>query len=135
MSFERVGEGVARKSIFVPGKSPGEDSPRVNLSLNGSDVMPVRNHVTHELIGYRVRRGETIWEFDREGEIRSTRGLEAPLETPVVDPIDVVDMVVPIAKGANISVKALKKVLAKKAAVEGGETVEKLGSQGGGKGR
>jgi len=84
----------------------------VNVGLiSDSDVMPVRDPKTGELKGYRLRQGETIWELDRDGNIVTTRGLEAPLESPVVDPIDVAFIVADVgplvAKGVMAGGKAL----------------------------
>ncbi|MCU0526247.1 MAG: DUF4157 domain-containing protein [Elainella sp. Prado103] len=59
------------------------------LTLSADNVMPIRDHKTHELKGYRIRAGETIIELDRNGNVLQTTGIEAPLETPAIDPIDV----------------------------------------------
>lgn len=73
--------GAAPK--LVPNQTQSE------LTISDENVTPIHDDTTHELKGYRIRSGETIIDLDRNGDILQTTGLEAPLETPVIDPIDV----------------------------------------------
>jgi Domain of unknown function (DUF4157)/DNA/RNA non-specific endonuclease len=94
---EAVGDLPSATTIFVPGDTTGE------IKLSNKDVMPVRDNQTHKLLGYRLHMGETVYELDREGHIVLGRGLEAPLEKPPIDPIDIamlgIDLAPLLAKG------------------------------------
>lgn len=83
LRFEPVGDLPPSTSAFVPGETKGE------MPIRPGDLMPVREPKTHRLLGYRLRSGETVFELDRDGNMVGTRGLEAPLEKPPIDPIDI----------------------------------------------
>jgi hypothetical protein len=82
LRMEPVGDLPSSTTIFVPGETRGE------TTIESKDVTPIRDEKTHELRGYRLKQGETVIDLDRDGNVVGTRGLEAPLEKPVVDPID-----------------------------------------------
>ncbi len=102
-------------------------------ALSADNVMPVRDPKTGELRGYRYRAGETVWELDRDGNISTTRGLEAPLETPAIDPIDVAflaaDVGPLVAKGltagGKLLVRSATKGLLRETTEIGSETIAK----------
>jgi Domain of unknown function (DUF4157) len=102
-----------------------DDGKAIDFSINPDAVMPIRDPKTHELTGYRVRQGETLTDLDRNGEIINSRGLEAPLEHPAIDPIDVgmlaFDLGPMVAKGVTASGKALLEWAAKSGTRELGE--------------
>ena len=108
MAFSGVGS-LAGTSIGVP-----DPERRWDLKLTADDVMPIRDPKTHELKGYRVAIGDTRVELDRNGNPLNVYGVERPLETPVVDPIDValiaVDLGPLVAKGVVAGGKALAEV-------------------------
>ncbi len=106
----------------------------VNLGkLNPDDVSPVRDSKTGELTGYRLRTGMTVSELDRDGNIVTNRGLEAPLETPTIDPIDVAffaaDVGPLVAKGlmagGKLVIRSAAKGLTREATEIGSESIAK----------
>jgi len=90
-----------------------------NLTLRGEDVMQIRDLPTGEIQHYTVRIGASVFVLDREGNVLVSRGLESPLETPVIDPIDVVLFVADVgplvAKGIAAGGKELASVVARNA--------------------
>ena len=109
MSYEDVNHPGAR--IWV------DEGKGVDMGVDPGSVMPIRDPKTHELKGYRMRQGDTMTEFDRNGEVIRNYGLEAPLEHPMVDPIDVAmlgfDLGPVVAKGAAAGGKAFLEWAAK----------------------
>jgi hypothetical protein len=96
MRFEAAGSLDPSVRIFVPGAGS-----HTIVQIDPAHVAPVRDPETHELKGYRLRTGETVWELDRDGIPLYTRGLEAPLEAPYIDPVDIVPDIVLLATGAG----------------------------------
>lgn len=68
-----------------------------NYVVRDGDVMRIRDNASGEISHYVFRAGETVLALDRQGAVLSSRGLEAPLETPIVDPIDVLFFAVDVA--------------------------------------
>ena len=89
------------------------------FTLRGEDVMQIRDLPTGEIQHYTLRIGASVFVLDREGNVMTSRGLESPLETPVIDPIDVVLFVADvgplIAKGISAGGKEIASVVAKNA--------------------
>lgn len=87
--------------------------------------MAIRDLPTGQLLYYNYRRGATIYHLDREGRIISTKGLESPLETPVIDPIDVVLFVADVgpivAKGLSAVGREAAAAIGRSALRETGE--------------
>lgn len=100
-------------SIGIPGES------RVDVTIGGDDVMPIRDFNTGELKGYRLVRGDTTFELDRNGQPLGIFGTERPLEQPAIDPIDVlmlgVDVGPIVAKGLTSGAKSIAGRVAKTA--------------------
>jgi len=82
-------------------------------------IVQVRNLRTGEILHYHTIKGATYYVLNREGRIVSTTGQEAPLQTPVIDPIDVVLFVADVgplvAKGLTAGGKAISASIAKDA--------------------
>jgi hypothetical protein len=89
------------------------------------DVVQVRDRATGDILLYHTIKGATYYVLDREGKILSTTNLESPLETPVIDPIDVVlfvaDVGPMVAKGISAGGKAISASIAKNALREASE--------------
>ncbi len=114
MQMRAAGDLAPSTRIHMPGDA------RTDIPISGTDVSQVRDPKTGELKGYRIRTGETVWEVDRNGNTIDTRGLEAALEEPAVDPLDVLmlgmDLGPMIAKGITAGGKAAARKLARTAA-------------------
>ena len=117
MTYEDVNHPGAK--IWV------DEGKGIDLTVDPDWVMPVRDPKTHELKGYRMRQGDTMTELDRNGEVIRNYGLEAPLERPLIDPIDVAmlgfDLGPMVAKGATSGGKAFFEWAAKSGTRELGE--------------
>ena len=104
MRPEAAGELPSSTSIFVPRYS-------FEVTVSGTEAMPIRDPKTHALLGYRIRQGATVYRVDRNGILMGSQGTEKPLERPLVDPIDVallaVDVGPLVAKGIVAGGKAL----------------------------
>jgi hypothetical protein len=107
------------RQIFV------DEGTQVDLTVDSSSVMPIRDPKTHELKGYRYRHEDGMWTLDRDGKVLGARNLEKPLEHPEIDPIDVAmlgaDLGPLAAKGIQAGGKALLRKIAKSGARELGE--------------
>lgn len=120
-SFEVVGNPAAR----VTAETQGHD-----LAVDPAAVMPIRDPRTKDLLGYRMRRGETMYTFDREGRLSGADNLEAPLQQPAVDPLDVVMV------GIDLGPIIVKGIMAKGIAAKAGvllPALTKMGWKEGGK--
>jgi hypothetical protein len=117
MLFQDVND--PSRNISVPSEE-GYD-----LDVDGQSTMPIRDFKTHELRGYRVRHGESMYVLDRNGEILTSYGMERPLEHPAIDPIDVAMLAADLgpiaAKGLQAGGKAVLESLAKGGVREMGE--------------
>jgi hypothetical protein len=117
MRFEDVSD--ASRRIFVPG-GIGSD-----LGIDTDSTSPIRDFKTHELRGYRVRHGDSMYVLDRNGEIMTSYGMEQPLEHPAIDPIDVAMIAADLgplaAKGLQAGGKAILESIAKTGARDLGE--------------
>jgi hypothetical protein len=126
MRFEDVNDPA--KAVYV------DDGKAVDLTVDSDSTMPIRDPRTHELLGYRIRHGDTMTVLDRNGEARGSRNLESPLEHPAVDPIDIAFLAADLgpiaAKGLQVGAKALTKAMIKSGTRElagaGGEETAKL---------
>jgi hypothetical protein len=99
-----------------------DEGKEVELGIGSDSTMPIRDFKTHELKGYRVRHGDTMWVLDRNGEVQGSHNLERPLEHPAIDPIDVAmlgaDLGPIAAKGIQAGGKALLEAATKSGARE-----------------
>jgi len=88
-------------------------------TINKGDVMQIRDLPTGKIQHYVYRTGQTVTLLDREGNVLTSRGLESPLETPVIDPIDVLLFVADVgpivAKGLTAGGKEIASVVARNA--------------------
>jgi hypothetical protein len=105
------------------------------LTIDPNATMPVRDYRTGELLGYRVRQGDTLYEFDRNGNHQGGRGLEEPLAAPTIDPIDVGMMVFDLGpvlgKALTAGAGELLAGAARKATAEAvrGPTITRFGAE------
>ena len=108
--FEVVGDPTAKVTA---------DEGTFELTVDPAAVMAVRDPQTKELLGYRMRRGETMFTFDRDGRLTGAGNLETPLQQPAVDPIDVMMVAVDIGpivgRGLAASVDAAAAAFVKQA--------------------
>jgi hypothetical protein len=112
------------------GSRSGQTEETVNIgTVNPEDVMPIRDLPTGEILHYNYRPGGgvTVYTLDREGQPLTTTGLEAPLETPIVDPIDVALVLFDVgplaAKGLAIGVRELGNLVSRSLLKETEEAV------------
>ncbi|NUR69676.1 MAG: hypothetical protein HOU81_02550 [Hamadaea sp.] len=116
--FEVVGDPSAHVTA---------DEPTYRLTVDPAAIMPVRDPQTKELLGYRMRRGDTMFSFDRNGRLTNAGNRESPLMAPKADPIDVMMIAVDLgpiaAKGLAASAEAIAATFAKQAPKVAGEFV------------
>ncbi|WP_155368018.1 hypothetical protein [Catellatospora vulcania] len=95
------------------------DERTFGLRVDPAAVMPIRDSRTGQLTGYRLRQGETMFTFDRNGRLSGAGNLEAPLEAPKVDPLDVmmiaVDLGPIVAKGLLAGAETIAAAAARQA--------------------
>jgi hypothetical protein len=98
---------------------------RGDLVYEPNKVVQVRDRVTRDVMFYHTIKGDTYYVLDREGKILSSSSLEKPLETPAIDPIDVVLFVADVgpivAKGLSAGGKAISAAIVRDALTETSE--------------